>query len=188
MLHGVKAPIVLDPKRLEDLIASALARGDTPRAIADEILAVLSDRRANKAISHPVRQKTIALLRAAGPLSPVQIARHVDGSLGTVSYHVRALHELGVIELVGTRPKRGALEHIYALVDEDRTAVGSDAGDEDRGVTIAQAAEIVNKTPQTIRNWIAAGRLRPISERPIRIPRGDLFSSPQQGRRGRPSR
>jgi len=33
--------------------------------------------------------------------------------LGNVSYHVRILRELGLVELVRTEPRRGALEHFY---------------------------------------------------------------------------
>jgi predicted transcriptional regulator len=32
-----------------------------------------------------------------------------------VSYHVRQLEKAGLIELVATKPRRGALEHYYTL-------------------------------------------------------------------------
>ena len=37
----------------------------------------------------------------------------LEGTLGTVSYHVRTLHQLGLIELVDETRVRGAVEHHY---------------------------------------------------------------------------
>ena len=48
--------------------------------------------------------------------SPNQLARELGLPLGRVSYHIRLLHDLGAIELVGTEPRRGALEHFYRAV------------------------------------------------------------------------
>ena len=45
--------------------------------------------------------------------SPSELAEELGEPLGNVSYHVRNLADLGCIELVGTTPRRGALEHHY---------------------------------------------------------------------------
>jgi DNA-binding transcriptional ArsR family regulator len=45
--------------------------------------------------------------------SPSELAEELGEPLGNVSYHVRLLHELGLIDLVGTTPRRGAIEHHY---------------------------------------------------------------------------
>jgi DNA-binding transcriptional ArsR family regulator len=45
--------------------------------------------------------------------SPTELADTLGISIGKVSYHVRTLFNLGVIELVETRPVRGAVEHFY---------------------------------------------------------------------------
>jgi len=45
--------------------------------------------------------------------SPNEIAQMLDERLPNVSYHVRALHDLGTIELVRTAQRRGAIEHYY---------------------------------------------------------------------------
>jgi DNA-binding transcriptional ArsR family regulator len=66
-----------------------------------------------KALSHPLRQRILERLSATGEASPTQLARALDAPLGNVAYHVRILHRLGFIELVGTRQRRGALEHHY---------------------------------------------------------------------------
>ncbi len=47
------------------------------------------------------------------PASPVVLAGKLEQPLGTVSYHVRILYDLGLAELVSTRQRRGATEHIY---------------------------------------------------------------------------
>ena len=66
-----------------------------------------------KALSHPLRQRILERLSASGEASPTQLARALDVPLGNVAYHVRILHQLGFVELVGTRQRRGALEHRY---------------------------------------------------------------------------
>src|SRR3954453_17966249 len=68
-----------------------------------------------KAISHPLRHRLLGLLDG-GTASPNELARELGLPLGRVSYHIRLLHELGAIELVGTEPRRGALEHFYRAV------------------------------------------------------------------------
>jgi DNA-binding transcriptional ArsR family regulator len=71
-----------------------------------------------KALSHPLRQRILERLGEVSDASPTQLARDLDGSVGTVAYHVRVLERLGCVELVGTRQRRGALEHRYrALVN-----------------------------------------------------------------------
>jgi DNA-binding transcriptional ArsR family regulator len=65
-----------------------------------------------KALSHPLRAAMVVELnhRVA---SPVDLARVFDQPLGKVSYHVRTLLDLDIIELVETKPRRGAVEHFY---------------------------------------------------------------------------
>ena len=56
---------------------------------------------------------------------PREIAAELGASLGQVSYHVRTLARYGLVKLVETRPKRGALEHYYRA--EDRPVITSEA-------------------------------------------------------------
>jgi DNA-binding transcriptional ArsR family regulator len=73
------------------------------------------------AFAHPVRaQVALALAAAEGPLSPSALAADLGERLGTVSYHVKIMLGLGVLEEAGTRPVRGALEHLYINVVDDR--------------------------------------------------------------------
>jgi DNA-binding transcriptional ArsR family regulator len=73
------------------------------------------DHRLVKALSHPLRMKLLMMLNQK-VASPIELARELDESLGTVSYHIRSLADLGCIELVRTEPRRGAVEHYYRAV------------------------------------------------------------------------
>jgi len=59
-----------------------------------------------------VRVRALAIFQERAA-SPSELAQELGQPLGNVSYHVRLLHELGLIELVSTTPRRGALEHHY---------------------------------------------------------------------------
>ncbi|HEX5896928.1 MAG TPA: hypothetical protein VFY47_11420, partial [Thermoleophilaceae bacterium] len=48
--------------------------------------------------------------------SPNEISELIDERLPNVSYHVRALQDLGCIELVSTAQRRGAIEHYYRAI------------------------------------------------------------------------
>lgn len=76
----------------------------------------LVDPRIAKALSHPMRARILKILNER-VASPNDISEAIDERLPNVSYHVRALLELGTIELVDTAQRRGAIEHYYrALV------------------------------------------------------------------------
>jgi DNA-binding transcriptional ArsR family regulator len=79
----------------------------------------IDDPRYVKALAHPLRIRLLAMLEEQSA-SPVQLAAKVDASLGTVAYHVRTLFNLGLIELVGTRQRRGATEHYYRALEHPR--------------------------------------------------------------------
>jgi DNA-binding transcriptional ArsR family regulator len=72
----------------------------------------IDDPRYVKAMSHPLRVRILAILQER-TASPVELAQVLDATLGTVSYHVRTLHHLGLIELVDETRVRGAVEHHY---------------------------------------------------------------------------
>ena len=72
----------------------------------------ITDSRIAKAYAHPLRIHILGLLddRVA---SPSEIANELNAPLTHVSYHVRQLAGLGLIKLVRTTPRRGAVEHHY---------------------------------------------------------------------------
>jgi DNA-binding transcriptional ArsR family regulator len=76
-----------------------------------------------KALSHPLRSVILSRLNEK-VASPSELAEELDAPLGTVSYHVRTLLNLDCIELVSTRPRRGAVEHHYRAIQR---AWGDDA-------------------------------------------------------------
>jgi DNA-binding transcriptional ArsR family regulator len=79
----------------------------------------VDDPRYVKALAHPLRIRIMALLEERDA-SPVQLAEHLDATLGTVAYHVRTLERLGLIEMVATHQRRGATEHVYAAREHPR--------------------------------------------------------------------
>ena len=76
------------------------------------------DERLAKALSHPLRPRILQRLADGAVASPNQLAEALGERLGNVSYHVRILRELGLVELVRTEPRRGALEHFYRATSE----------------------------------------------------------------------
>ena len=75
-------------------------------------------------LSHPVRLMVV-LAMDRGPASPTNLASRLDVPLGTMSYHVRCLAALGLLELVSSRPRRGAIEHVYELTGRGRVLRGA---------------------------------------------------------------
>lgn len=65
---------------------------------------------------HPQRDQILDAMRSYGrPISPTQLARITDNTIGSTAYHVRTLVQAGVIELADEGRVRGAVEHFYAL-------------------------------------------------------------------------
>lgn len=65
-----------------------------------------------KALAHPLRERILAAL-VSREASPSQLARRLGEPLPNVNGHIKQLERLGVVELVETRTKRGAVEHVY---------------------------------------------------------------------------
>ena len=72
----------------------------------------IDDPRFVKALAHPLRIHILRILEDR-TASPRELADELGAKLPNVSYHVRFLERLGVLKLVGTQPRRGALEHYY---------------------------------------------------------------------------
>ena len=69
-----------------------------------------------QALSHPVRAKALTILsdRIA---SPKEISDEIDAPLTNVSYHVRVLDELGLVEIMEEESVRGSVAHFYKAVE-----------------------------------------------------------------------
>ena len=72
----------------------------------------IDDARLVKGLAHPLRIEILRVLQD-GVASPSEIAERIEAPLGNVSYHVRFLARVGLIELASTKPRRGAVEHYY---------------------------------------------------------------------------
>jgi len=72
----------------------------------------IDDPRYVRALSHPLRVRILAMLQER-TASPSQLSQWLGATLGTTAYHVRSLHQLGLIELADETRVRGAIEHHY---------------------------------------------------------------------------
>ncbi len=83
-------------------------------------------------LAHPVRARIWHRV-VEGPASPAQMAREFGKSVNELSYHVKCLAKMGVIEEVGSRPVRGAVEHFWRSVrrpeisEEETIEMGEEA-------------------------------------------------------------
>jgi DNA-binding transcriptional ArsR family regulator len=66
-------------------------------------------------VSHPLRRR-LWYAMTEDPISPSELADQLHEPVNDVAYHVRVLRDMGVIELAGTRPVRGATQHFYRLL------------------------------------------------------------------------
>jgi DNA-binding transcriptional ArsR family regulator len=73
------------------------------------------DHRVARAIAHPLRRELLRLL-SEQEASPSELADQLGEPIPNVSYHVRKLADLDLVELVRTTPRRGATEHHYRAV------------------------------------------------------------------------
>src|SRR4051794_16542179 len=83
--------------------------------------------------------------------TPVELASWLGARLGTVAYHVRTLHEFGLIELVDETRVRGAVAHHYRA--KERPVVSDEAWE--RAAPIAKQAA-VGASLQTIDEYARA--------------------------------
>lgn len=66
-------------------------------------------------LAHPIRCRALTIL-ADREASPVEIGRELGIGASHVAYHVRVLHENGLIELTEETPRRGSIEHRFRAV------------------------------------------------------------------------
>lgn len=77
-------------------------------------------RRVAEAALHPVQLEILKAVAACDRLSPVQFCCKDGQDVSRVAYHFRALKRLGLLEVAGSAPKRGAIEHFYRLAPDAR--------------------------------------------------------------------
>jgi DNA-binding transcriptional ArsR family regulator len=93
-------------------------------------------------VTHPLRRRIWYAMAEQRPISPRELADELHEPVNDVAYHVRVLRDLGVIELAGTRPVRGATQHFYRAVRRPylSNAEVAELGHED---TVASATNIL---------------------------------------------
>jgi DNA-binding transcriptional ArsR family regulator len=69
-----------------------------------------------KALNHPVRVKALTILTER-TASPKEISDETEIPLSNVSYHVRVLDELGLVEIMEEESVRGSVAHFYKAVE-----------------------------------------------------------------------
>lgn len=79
----------------------------------------ITDPRVAKALAHPLRIKILNALEQR-TASPSDIADEVGAPLTNVSYHIRHLHQLGVIKLVRRSVRGGTVKHYYRAESRPR--------------------------------------------------------------------
>jgi DNA-binding transcriptional ArsR family regulator len=84
----------------------------------------IDDPRYVRALGHPLRVRILAILEER-TASAVEIARMLQADIGVVAYHVRKLHQLGLIELQRETRVRGAIQRHYRA--HERPRVSDDA-------------------------------------------------------------
>lgn len=76
----------------------------------DSGLAVVGDRKAAGALVNPLRRRILEALAAPG--SATTVAGTLDVPRQLVNYHLRVLEKAGLVEEVGSRPRRGLTERL----------------------------------------------------------------------------
>jgi DNA-binding transcriptional ArsR family regulator len=84
----------------------------------------ISDPRYVRALSHPLRVRILAILEER-TASAVELSRMLRADIGVVAYHVRKLHQLGLIELERETRVRGAIQRHYRAYE--RPSVSNEA-------------------------------------------------------------
>src|SRR3712207_7009102 len=69
-----------------------------------------------KALAPPLLVRIVTVLTHRVALQ-VDFAGELEEPIGNVSYHMRTLADLGMVTLVRTEPRRGAVEHYYKAVE-----------------------------------------------------------------------
>jgi DNA-binding transcriptional ArsR family regulator len=79
----------------------------------------ISDPRYVRALGHPLRIRVLAILEER-TASAVELSRMLGADIGVVAYHVRKLHQLGLIELERESRVRGAIQRHYRAYERPR--------------------------------------------------------------------
>jgi DNA-binding transcriptional ArsR family regulator len=109
-------------------------------------------------VTHPLRRRIWYAMAEQRPISPRELADVLGEPVNDVAYHVRRLRDLGIIELAGTRPVRGATQHFYRAVRRPFLN-NEEVAELDRGEATASATNILQIEFADAAASIEAGKL-----------------------------
>ena len=77
-----------------------------------------------RANTHPLRVSILEVLSIDGgrTLSPKDLSLELQAPLSTVNYHVTELRHSDLVKVVDEQQVRGAIEHFYRTVDNEKSA------------------------------------------------------------------
>jgi DNA-binding transcriptional ArsR family regulator len=111
-----------------------------------------------RALAHPLRLELLQVLHAEGPATASQLARRLGESSGSTSYHLRALHRVGMVEEAEQRNER---ERWWQRSPERLlipNSVPADASERERVELQAAHAQIesilVERDEQALARWM----------------------------------
>src|ERR1700749_4823066 len=104
----------------------------------------IDDPRLVKGLAHPLRIHILRVLESR-VASPSEIAEEIGAPLGNVSYHVRFLARVGLIELTSTKPRRGAVEHYYRAVGRVSGAAAASGGFDRSDAVVTRREMLLDK-------------------------------------------
>lgn len=135
-----------------------MAARSTKEAIAGGKLKRFIDRRLIRALSHPLREHLLAVLNER-IASPTEIGQEIDLDVPAFYHHIEVLEQLGFIERVEARRRRGAYENFFrakaTMLFDDRAwlevpaSVRSDA-------TVSYIQSIFGDAIQAVRGGVFA--------------------------------
>lgn len=76
-----------------------------------------------KSLTHELRITALLAVAKARKISPSSLAAELNAPLGNVSYHMRQLADAQLVKLVDKQPRRGAIEHYYAITPFGRAVL-----------------------------------------------------------------
>ena len=111
-----------------------------------------------RGLAHPLRLQLLQVLHAEGPATASQLARRLGESSGATSYHLRALHRVGMVE---EAPQRNGRERWWQRSPERLAipnSVPPDASDSERAELQAAHAQVesilVERDEQALARWM----------------------------------
>ncbi|MGW5720398.1 ArsR/SmtB family transcription factor [Amycolatopsis sp. NPDC003865] len=100
-----------------------------------------------RVLAHPLRMRILSLLTGTA-LSAAEAARELDDTQANISYHVRRLHEAGLLEVAEEVTIRGGRAKRYRHDPDSGRRLTTRSPAETRLLTQAIADELLRRAPQ----------------------------------------